>query len=615
VCGIAGYFGPNPPSPDRQTACLRQMRRRGPDAQLSYRAELPNGRQVVFLHSRLAIIDLDHRADQPYRTDGGVLCYNGEIYNYGELRQRLAAEGETFTTGSDTEVLACGLARWGADRFLDAAEGMWAFAYHETASGRLLFSRDRFGEKPLYLMRMADGGVYFGSEVKFIATLTGQALRPNIDHLCRYLINGYKTLYKVRASFFEGIEELPAGTVLTVDPSGAETWRRYWTPSFAEKPDLTFEQSVSAVRESLIEAVRLRLRSDVPLAFCMSGGVDSNALISIAKRVFGYDVHGFTILNTDARYEEQSLVETAVRELGVRHTGVPLEKVGFLGNLRQLVRVHDAPVYTISYYVHWRLMAAIAAAGYKVAISGTGADELFTGYYDHQNLYLAEIAADPAAHAAALSAWEAHVKPIVRNPYLSDPDVFRRNPALRDHITLGSDKFSATLVKPWREAFTEKSYCSSNLRNRMLNELFEEVVPVILHEDDANAMDFSIENRSPFLDRRLCETASSVPTQHLVRDGFAKAVLRGAVRGIAPDAVVDCRRKVGFNAPLLDLLDVRDPAVKAELLADSPIWDVLQRDVISSLFEKSELGNSESKFLFNVLNAKMFLEECTGSGR
>jgi asparagine synthase (glutamine-hydrolysing) len=146
----------------------------------------------------------------------------------------------------------------------------------------------------------------------------------------------------------------------------------------------------------------------------------------------------------------------------------------------------------------------------------------------------------------------------------------------------------------------------------MLNELFHETVPPILHEDDLNAMHFSIENRSPFLDRRLFEAVGAVPTRLLIRDGYAKAVLREAVRGIVPDAVLDCRRKVGFNAPLLDMLDTADPAVRDELLADSPIFAIIRRSEIERWLGKSTLDDSENKFLFSALSAKMFVEECAG---
>jgi asparagine synthase (glutamine-hydrolysing) len=229
-------------------------------------------------------------------------------------------------------------------------------------------------------------------------------------------------------------------------------------------------------------------------------------------------------------------------------------------------------------------------------------------------MYLADPGmAEAGLHGKSLAAWESGIKPSVRNPFLSDPDQFKRNPEFRDHIYLGADDFSEALTSPWSEGFEEMKYSGDNLRNRMANELFHEIVPVILHEDDLNAMYYSIENRSPFLDRDLLDTISSVPTRHLVRDGYAKALLREAVRGIAPDAVIERRLKVGFNAPLFDLLDVDDPQVRDELMADSPIFQVVRRDVVEQWLSRSTLANSESKFLFNILNTKMFVEECGGA--
>ena len=219
---------------------------------------------------------------------------------------------------------------------------------------------------------------------------------------------------------------------------------------------------------------------------------------------------------------------------------------------------------------------------------------------------------DPERAASARAEWQAHVAPVVRNPYLQDPDLFVNDADFRGHIYLGADEFSAGLTQPWSEPFEETRYCDGLLRNRMANEMFHEAVPVILHEDDLNAMYFSIENRSPFLDRRLFETAASIPTRHLVRDGKAKAVLREAVRGIAPDAIVDERRKVGFNAPIGDLLDTQDPKVRARLLDDGPVFDIVRRDTVERLLDADTLPNSESKFLFNILGVRLFLEQVEG---
>jgi asparagine synthase (glutamine-hydrolysing) len=181
---------------------------------------------------------------------------------------------------------------------------------------------------------------------------------------------------------------------------------------------------------------------------------------------------------------------------------------------------------------------------------------------------------------------------------------------MRDHIFLNADGFAQLLTVPWSESFRETNYTPQLLRNRMLNELFHEAVPVILHEDDLNAMYYSIENRSPFLDRPLFEFCFQIPTRHLIRDGFGKSILRDAMRGIVPDPILDNRRKVGFNAPVFSFLDKSDREVISLVLEDSPIFEYLRRSAVEDLLAKPNLANSESKFLFYFLSAKMFLEEC-----
>lgn len=607
MCGIAGFVGPEPLPEERERRCLPLMERRGPDHAAVYRHRAPDGRHVHLLHSRLSILDLDERANQPFRVGSRVLVYNGELYNYVEIRSELEGRGERFHTTGDTEVLARLLALRGWDG-LDRCEGMWAFALYDEADGGLLLGRDRFGEKPLYLLR-EDGGLYFGSEIKFIQALRGRRLEVNPNHLYRYMVNGYKDLYKTSETFFRGIEELPPSTVLRVESGGCETEERYWWPRHRPEEAMSYREAVEGARERLLRAVRLRLRADVPLAFCMSGGVDSNSLISIARREFDYDVHGFTIVNTDERYEEQDMVDCMVRELDLRHTSIAVDTVDFLPRLRALVRQHDAPVATITYYAHWLLMESVAEHGYRISVSGSAADELFSGYFDHHLLYLKEVADDPDLHRRSREAWERHVAPIVRNPFLQDPDRFVRDPGFRDHIYLNAEAFASYLREPWCHPFREVAFTDDLLRNRMMNELFHEATPVILHEDDLNAMFFSIENRSPFLDRELFDFCYRIPTRHLVRDGAAKAVLRDATEGIVPEPVRTNRRKVGFNAPIHSFLDTDAPEVRDSLLGDSPVWDHVRKDGIEALLAKDDLPNSESKFLFYFLNTKIFLEE------
>jgi asparagine synthase (glutamine-hydrolysing) len=205
------------------------MNQRGPDHRDHVSLTTPTGRHVSLLHSRLSIIDLDVRSNQPFRVGAMTLVYNGELYNFVELRGQLAREGATFRTESDTEVLLIAIERWGWAA-LDRFEGMWALAVFDSRDGSLMLSRDRFGEKPLYIQRDASG-LYFGSEVKFIAALSGTSARVNLDQVRRFLVNGYKSLYKGPHSFFTGIEELPAASTLCIGTDGSETATRYWQPS------------------------------------------------------------------------------------------------------------------------------------------------------------------------------------------------------------------------------------------------------------------------------------------------------------------------------------------------------------------------------------------------
>jgi len=608
MCGIAGYIGPNPPADERVENCLSRMGRRGPDGVGVYRKKMHPGWSTCLLHSRLAILDLDERARQPMGHHGKWLVVNGEIYNYLEIRKDLEARGEgSFKTSGDSEVLLRALALDGNEA-LDQVEGMFAFALFDEASGTLTLGRDRFAEKPLYLFS-ENGGLYFGSEVKFIEALRGQKLEINQRQICRFIINGYRSLNKTGETFWQGVSELSAGCVMevTADEQGNPT--PYWQPHLQENKSLSFDDAVEGARESIVKAVGLRLRSDVPLAFCMSGGVDSNALVSIAHNVLGYDVHGFTIVNSHERYAEQDMVDLAVSAQGLRHTEIDLSTENFLPRLSALVAYHDAPVYTISAYAHWLLMEAVAGHGYKTVVSGTGADEIFSGYYDHHLLYLADQAGEPNSHCEALGNWQTHISPLTQNPILKDPDLFINKPDARDHLYMNAELFGRYMHVPFDEAFDENCYVLGHLRNRMLNELFVETVPPPMHEEDLNAMYWSVENRSPFLDRNLMEFCSSVPTRHLVQDGKAKAVLREAMRGIVPDPIINNRRKMGFNAPLLDLLDVADPDVRAMLLDNSPIYDMIDRNAIENLMADPDPDHSRNLFLFYVLSSKLFVDQ------
>lgn len=606
MCGIAGYWGTAPPCEAAAVRTLDLMKRRGPDGQQAFRADAGSGRTVCLLHARLSIIDLDPRSNQPFTIGSTTIVFNGEIYNYIELRERLEQRGTRFSTTSDTEVLLQYYRLYGED-CVHHFEGMWSFAIWDADRRVLFLSRDRFAEKPLYIRRTPDG-IYFGSEVKFLGALGRASLSPNLDHLRRYLAHSYKALYKVGDTFFEGVEELRYAQNLTIGPDAIGEPRRYWTPAVRVDESMTLEQAVEGTRERLLESVRIRLRSDVPLAFCLSGGVDSAALVSIAAKKFGCRLETFSIIDEDDRYNEEDNILATVRDVGCAHCLLSIPQQDAIARLTDLVAYHDAPVATITYYVHSLLSEAMHQSSYRVSFSGTSADELFTGYYDHFLLHLNAVRDEPD-YAAFLASWQQHTATFIRNPTLLNPDLYRQDPAFREHVFDGQAELAHYLVEPFDEPFTEERFTPDLLRNRMLNELFHEATPVVLHEDDLNSMRYSIENRSPYLDSRLCEFAYSIPARHLIRDGHAKYVLRQAVAGILNDQVRLDRRKKGFNASINSMVDLQSARVRDYLLDPSAlVFELVRRDQMAGLFDLYPVPNHLSKFLFSFINARIFLE-------
>lgn len=603
MCGIAGYFGAELPNPDRVADTLAMMQQRGPDGFGEYRGSIGEN-QVLFLHSRLAIIDLDHRADQPFESDDCSLTYNGEIYNYVELRDELKALGHAFRTESDTEVIIKAYRQWGTN-LVDRLEGMWAFVLHDRRSGELVFSRDPFGEKPLYTMSGPDG-LYFASEVKFLRALSGRL--PRIDHsrVGRYLAHGYRSIFKQPGTFYTDVDWFPTAGIASIEKPQKPQARRYWQPGFNPKP-ISRAEALEGVKERLFEAIRIRLRSDVPIALTLSGGIDSNVLAGIAVNHFGQDVHTFSMLESGEGYDERAYITAAAQALGTPHHEKHVQSAGFIERLGRMVHHYDAPVHTVGMYLEGFLAESVHEAGFKLSICGNGSDEFFAGYYDHYLFWLAGLHGTPRFDEE-VAAWRESLGRHVRNPILQDPSRFVSNPGERGHLHLNAPRVADMMREPVDPDFHEHAWCEDLLRNRMLNEFETESIPVLLFCGDLNWMYYSIENRTAYLDRPLVDFVFSLPSEHLIHDGFTKSLLREAGRGLAPDMVLDSKQKFGFNAPITSLLDRTDSDVVDFLLFDNPIFDLVDRDRIAALLEPDADLTGWDNFLFCFTSAKMFYD-------
>ncbi|MFH1003894.1 MAG: asparagine synthase (glutamine-hydrolyzing) [Bacteroidota bacterium] len=604
MCGIAGYIGKPNISEEKILGTLSLMYNRGPDFQ-NYFLIKNDTMNIALLHSRLSIIDIDSRSNQPFKQKHATLIFNGEIYNYVELRNELKKMDIYLSTQSDTEVLLNYYLLYG-EQCVDYFEGMWAFAIYDEKEKKLFLSRDRFAEKPLYFFDLPDG-FYFASETRFLESLSGVPLSINYQHLYRYLVNGHKSLYKTNERYFTGVSELPFANNLSLDFSFKKNIYSYWNPDFSVQK-MSENEAVEGVRHHLKESLKIRLRSDVPLCFNLSGGIDSSALVSMAAKEFNNEVVTFSIIDKDERYNEKKNIQATIDDIHCKNIQIKLSpENNYIEKLKSIIAYHNAPVATISYLVHSLLSEQIHKHGYKVAFSGTGADEIFTGYYEHFNLHLYEMRNHPN-FSVLLDEWKKYVSKLVRNPELKNPQMYFDNPSKREHIYLNNKIFASYLKVNFHEEFSEKQFHSSFLRNRMLNELFYEVTRVILNEDDLNSMQYSIENRSPYLDSRLLSFAYSIPTEFLIQKGLAKYILRKAMKGILNDEVRLDREKKGFNASINSIIDFNNPEHIDYLLSDSPVFDIVDKNKIEKLMKQKEFTNSFKKFLFNFINVKIFLE-------
>ena len=250
-------------------------------------------------------------------------------------------------------------------------------------------------------------------------------------------------------------------------------------------------------------------------------------------------------------------------------------------------------------------MQKISSRGFKVSLSGTGADEIFTGYYDHYNLYAYQSRKNIYYNQNVTKYWTKNIKEYVRNPYLKDLKLYYKNKNFRDHIYLNNNFFSNFFYDNWKEKFQEKIYTSDLLKNRMLNEMFHEAVPIILSEDDNNAMSNSIENRSPYLDIPLLNYVLNLPSVYLMQNGISKSLLRDAMKGIVNDKILFNPRKVGFNSSINENIDLKEN--KDFILDNDKIFQFVKKQKIENLIKKKNMTNSESKFIFNFINSKIFI--------
>ncbi len=607
MCGIAGFFGNINLNKKIINSTLNLMSLRGPDSQ-NYSENNLDNILCYLLHSRLNIIDLHNRSNQPFCNKDYELIFNGEIYNYIELKNKLEKINVFTKTDSDTEVLLLCYINFG-EKCFEMFEGMWSLAILNKKEKNIILSRDRFGEKPLYYLSNSKG-IYFGSECKFIINMMENNLDINFEHIKDYLFLGYKSLYKNNSYFFKNIKQIESGTYHKISKDDYII-KKYFNKDIKTNYKLDIEDCITQVKEKFINSLKIRLRADVPVAVCLSGGIDSSAIASISTKVLGKKIDTYSIIDKDPRYDEYENIKKINADINIKGNYLKLDNKNFFERLRKQIKYHNAPIYTITWYIHSLLTKKISEDNKKVILSGNAADEMLGGYYDHYLLHLYECKHNNYYFENNKNNWIQYIEKNVRNKSLKNHSLYIQNNNFRDHIYDEKDEIKKFSKTDLNTVFFEEDYHESLMKNRMMNELFHETTPAILNQDDLNSMMYSIENRSPFLDKEFFNFCFSIPSHFYINNGFNKYIFREAMKNIIHEEVRTDRRKKGFNASINTLVDFSDKHTSNYLFNKSSIMNELcNLKEIKINSEKSEnLPNYLSKFLFNFINVKIFLEE------
>jgi asparagine synthase (glutamine-hydrolysing) len=598
MCGIAGQFCYGSTLPDRALleTMSERLAHRGPDGQGVY----IKGRTAL-AHRRLAIIDLTDDARQPLANEDGSLwlVYNGEIYNFVELRAELVAKGHTFRSKTDSEVILHAYEEWGTG-CLSRLNGMWAFALWDEKKQQLFCTRDRFGIKPFYYTE-AGGSFLFASEIKALLAHTEAGKKPDDETLLTYLAWG--VLDHSEKTMFDGIFQLRPAHAVVVTPAGNPVPYRYWdvvvNPSVtSDTPD---KESAQQFLSLLRDAVRIHLRSDVAVGTCLSGGIDSSTLAvlinelvrSEAPQSVGAQQKTFSVYFDDPRFDERRYIDEVVTATGVDGYRVQPEAGRVWDDLKKLLSVQDEPFGSLSIYAQYCVMR-LATERVKVVLDGQGADELLAGYLPYAWSYIWGLTGSFHWYTAfrekigAIRHHHGFIRTAVRQLYVRGG----RRKLLKGEIKK-VDRYAGSL-----DQVLYRDLTTTNLT-------------ALLHYEDRNAMAFSIESRVPYLDVRLVEYIASLPLDQKIRNGMTKHVLRRAIKGLVPEPVRCRTDKMGFVTPDEIWMKEELRPFVLEVFTSSafharPYWDA---DAVTKNYLAFLAGKSAySPEIFRIFCAELWLQ-------
>lgn len=522
---------------------------------------------VALGHRRLSILDLSARGHQPmaYRNRYWI-TYNGEVYNYLELRTKLSSQGYEFTSDSDTEVILAAYDRWGQD-CLSRFNGMWGLAILDTKENVLFLARDRFGVKPVYLY-VRDGRFAFASEIKAFSALEGWRPKANLSRLLDFLV--WNITDHTPETMFEHIYQLPAGHFVRLDLSAAlhgqgkieegaiRPMRWYSLPVFPGSEGAEAD-AADELRDVLEDSVRMRLRADVTVGSCLSGGLDSSAIVCLMSRQLAAQgasgvLHTFTAGSHDAEFDESAYARAVNQHAAAEGHFVTPEPSKLFEELGRLAWHQDEPFVSTSNFAQWCVFAAARQNGIVVMLDGQGADEILCGYRGFFGAYLAGL-----IRLGRIIRWLKELVALRREIGFEYVRSLGYTVAyLRPELLglLGRFDNRAYSDKGWLRASYHEAYekdpvraaggRANSVRAMSHAQVTATNLPMLLHWEDRNSMAFSVEARVPFMDYRVVECCLRIPDSQKLGGGISKAVLRRSMRGVVPDKILDRRDKMGF---------------------------------------------------------------------
>lgn len=613
MCGFLGIVGGAQDEARHVefAAALDQIAHRGPDGARTYT------RDGIWLgFRRLAILDLSDAGMQPFFNSHktSALLFNGEIYNFVELKAELTAKGVPIYGSGDTAVLMAALEAWGIEKTLPKLNGFWAMAYVDFDKRTVALSRDRFGVKPLYFTHFG-ANLAFGSEPKALLATDPSLRRPNEDSLSGFLRGG--SYLSEQDSYYRDIRTFPAAHVAIFEAgSGAMTFNRYWNYPNADDIEVkTSDQIAHEFRELFLDAVKIRYRADVPTGLTISGGIDSTAIL-VASADNASSIQAFTAGYGDARESEAIAAKESAARVGVRVTEVEARSVDWLARTRRLVYHLDSPTASPAIFPLDSICKAARESGCIVLLEGQGADEAFGGYVQHAAAWMLDtLVQDPFG-----TNWVRALRAIHQTfglywtglwaGRLAAPRVSKR---LRSPVYPALSR--AAVRSPRLNAGTEANngrIGDTRLRSLLLDEHSTTVLPGLLHYGDAVSMANGVEMRQPFLDYRLVEWIFRQANGVRIREGQSKWCVREFLR-LNGHAEANARKKQGFYTPICDWIRENSSAVLNEVLLkpDAEIARRVSPSALKRLHDSAIAGDVVSAYhLFKAITAQLWWDEC-----